>query len=255
MNRHFLKHPTSWLLLSAFGLLGWSASSPATQASLPAALPLTYNGQLLVSGKPVSGTYDFEFQAYSAASGGTAIGPVVTVSAVTVADGVYYAEIPAGTSFDSGVALYLQIRYRTHTTSTTAAYTAQTFRPQAPSAAYSAYAVNSLSTTQLQGRNVISTAPTTGQALTWQGTHWGPSDGTPGPQGPAGRRKAIPVQRDRLGRRAIQVPAGPAGAEGRYRRYWTGWAERQYRRCRADVFGGAGVIAVRHDPLQFLPAA
>ncbi len=168
MNRHFLKHPISWHLLAALGLLGWGAGCSKAQASLPAPLPLTYTGQLLVSGKPVTGMYDFKIQAYSAASGGTAVGSVVTVSAVTVADGVYFVELPAGASLESGTPLYLQISYRTHTNSTTASYTAQTFRPQAPGAAYAAYSVNSLSTTELQGRNVISTAPATGQVLAWQ---------------------------------------------------------------------------------------
>ncbi len=210
MNRHFLKHPISWHLLAALGLLGWSAGCPRAQASLPAPLPLTYTGQLLVSGKPVTGTYDFKIQAYSAASGDTAVGSVVTVSAVTVADGVYFVELPAGASLESGTPLYLQISYRTHTTSTTASYTAQTFRPQAPGAAYAAYAVNSLSTTELQGHNVISTAPATGQVLTWQDGHWGPSDGTPGPAGPAGAKGSAGAK----GNNGATGPAGPKGDTG-----------------------------------------
>ena len=138
----------------------------------------SYTGQLLVGGSPVSGSYDLQFQLYTVTSGGTQVGPTVTLTSVPVADGIFYAELNFGTGVYTGQALYLQTSYRLHGGS---AYITQSPRKLVPTAGYvdyaplAGYAFNSATTSRLQSVPISATAPTTGQALTFDGSKWSPA--------------------------------------------------------------------------------
>ena len=160
-------------------LLSLAVAQSALAAPPPTGV-LTYTGQLLTSlnpPTPASGTYDFQFQLFSAATGGTQVGTTQSVPAVPVADGVFYAEINFGSVIGTP-GLYLQTSYRA---SGTTAYTVQSPRKKltesgyADYAAYASYAGTAGNTQGLAGKYVSTTAPTTGQVLTYNGTLWAPA--------------------------------------------------------------------------------
>jgi hypothetical protein len=85
----------------------------------------TYQGRLADGGSSANGTYDFEFELYDTASGGTQVGSTVTKDDVTLTDGLFTVELDFGGVFD-GTGLWLNIGVRPG--SSTGAYTALTPR-------------------------------------------------------------------------------------------------------------------------------
>lgn len=85
-------------------------------AGLASAAPLgttfTYQGQLQDQGAPATGSYDFLFRLFDAASNGNQIGSSVVVGDVTVTDGVFTAPIDFGASAFNGEARYLDVAVR-----------------------------------------------------------------------------------------------------------------------------------------------
>ena len=148
-----------------------------TSAPRPiAAAPITDTGQLLSGGVPIaSGLYDLKFGLYTAATGGTQVGSTLSVSSVPVEDGVFVVTLDFG-SVVNGQTLYLQTAYRPHPSPGGTSYTTQTPRPLIPTSPYADYALVSGSTNALQGTGVSTTAPTTGQVLTYTGSLWTPQD-------------------------------------------------------------------------------
>ena len=161
--------PLAALLFSA-ALLPAAAPRPAQAAPTS----LTYTGQLLSATSPpaavANGLYDMQFQLFTAATGGTQVGPTVSLASVPVVSGVYSAQLSFGNVF-TGQTLWLQVSYRPHGTG---AYTLVTPRPLASNSAFADFATLSGSTQGLQTKAVSSAIPATGQVLTYNGTLWVP---------------------------------------------------------------------------------
>jgi hypothetical protein len=82
----------------------------APQTALGAAF--TYQGQLKSSGNMYSGTCDFEFELYDAASAGAQIGATFTASSVSVAEGYFTTQLDFGGNAFDGNARWLAIGVR-----------------------------------------------------------------------------------------------------------------------------------------------
>jgi hypothetical protein len=82
---------------------------PGIQAALGNAF--TYQGRLLEDGAPANGSYDFEFRLYDAASLGSSVGGLVTVTDQPVVEGRFTVLLDFGDVFD-GAALWLEVAVR-----------------------------------------------------------------------------------------------------------------------------------------------
>ncbi|HZH34831.1 MAG TPA: hypothetical protein VEX64_08325, partial [Pyrinomonadaceae bacterium] len=104
----------------------------------------TYQGKLSDS-TPAGSVYDFQFNAYSALTGGSPVnGSPVTIEDVTVTNGVFNVKIDFGSSVFSGGDVYLEIGVRRG--AETGAFTPLNPRQQIMSAPY---AIRSLSATSV----------------------------------------------------------------------------------------------------------
>ena len=99
-------------LLLAFTLI-FSATMVVAQDAPQAVTgtAFTYQGRLIDGGSAANGAYDFQFVLFNALSGGTQIGPIVSVDDLAVSDGLFVATLDFGNVFD-GTALYLEVRVR-----------------------------------------------------------------------------------------------------------------------------------------------
>src|SRR5687768_8434494 len=82
-----------------------------TTASLAQSTEITYQGSLSGSGTPASGSHDFEFALFTAASGGSQLGSTISVNGVDVVNGVFSVKLDFGSEF-SGANRFLEIRVR-----------------------------------------------------------------------------------------------------------------------------------------------
>ncbi len=89
----------------------------------------TYQGQLGVGGSPANGLYDFQFQAYDAASSGNTVGPMFATNGVPVTNGLFFVPIDLGSSVFTGPRRWLQISVRTNNTVTFSTLTLQELTP------------------------------------------------------------------------------------------------------------------------------
>ncbi len=115
----------------------------------------TYQGDLKVSGTPLTGTADFEFSLWDAEGsgsppvGGTQIGATQTLTSVSVADGVFTVVLNAGGEFGTGAfmgdARWLQIAVRSPAGS--GAYTTLAPRQAVTAAPYALFAAKPWETT------------------------------------------------------------------------------------------------------------
>jgi len=71
----------------------------------------TYQGRLLVSGRPANGAYDMTFSLYDAESGGSQVGSTITADDCVVEDGLFTTSLDFGAQFD-GNARWLEIGVR-----------------------------------------------------------------------------------------------------------------------------------------------
>lgn len=128
----------------------------------------SYKGSLVIGGVAVSGNYDFQFTLYTASSGGSVVGTILTRLNVPVSSGVYTVTLDFGSNTFTSPPLFLQIAYRK--SGTTSAYT-----PISPRLQLSVrFSIVASSAMGLQGRAVSSSAPASGQVLKWNGTQWAP---------------------------------------------------------------------------------
>ena len=81
---------------------------PDTSAQTTA---FTYQGRLADSNGPVTGSQDFEFRLFNAASGGAQIGSVLTLDDLGVTNGLFTATLDFGANFP-GADRFLQIAVR-----------------------------------------------------------------------------------------------------------------------------------------------
>ncbi len=95
-------------------LLTILTAAPAS-AMTPLGTAWTYQGRLNYNSAPFTGAADFEFRLYDAPVAGAAIGAVVPVNNVSVADGLFNVEVDFGLAAFSGDERYLEISVRTPT--------------------------------------------------------------------------------------------------------------------------------------------
>jgi len=117
-----MKHRTLFNVLVALGLIlalgaGSSLAQETTVAGdmgVQAAVgtAFTYQGQLTQSGNPVTGTCDFQFGLWDAASGGAQVGSTLTKTSVALTSGRFDAALDFGGTAFQGDARYLQIAVR-----------------------------------------------------------------------------------------------------------------------------------------------
>jgi hypothetical protein len=168
-----------------------------------AATTVAYTGDLIVSGSPASGAFDFELSAWSAATGGSQLGVTADFTSVAVNDGVFNVTPNFGSGVFTGQSVFLQIAYRASGTTTYTTLPRQEF----PVGGYALYSSN---TGALVGNPISLAAPTKNQVLTWTGTAWTPTAGIPGPAGPKGATGPAGPK----GATGATGPAGPKGATG-----------------------------------------
>lgn len=72
----------------------------------------TYQGRLDADAVPLNGTADFQFSLYDAPTLGTLLAGPVTVASITVADGLFTAQVDFGAAAFNGDARWLQIAVR-----------------------------------------------------------------------------------------------------------------------------------------------
>ncbi len=85
------------------------AGPHAPQATVGTAF--TYQGYLTDGSNPANGSYDFQFQLFNAATGGSQVGSTVTKTNVNVVNGYFTVEVDFGDVFD-GTALWLEVAAR-----------------------------------------------------------------------------------------------------------------------------------------------
>ncbi|NOZ95290.1 MAG: hypothetical protein GXP47_11230 [Acidobacteria bacterium] len=94
---------------------------PAARVQANAGTAFTYQGQLLQSGNPANGQFDFEFRLFDTASGGSQVGSTVTRDDVPVSNGLFTVDLDFGAGVFKGDARWLQIAVRPGTS--TGSYT------------------------------------------------------------------------------------------------------------------------------------
>jgi hypothetical protein len=97
------------MLLAGAAILFLTATSSSYAALDPG---FTYQGELRISGVPIDGDHDFRFRLYESESGGTAIGPVLTLDDVAVSEGVFSVLLDFGSAPLDGQARFLEIDVR-----------------------------------------------------------------------------------------------------------------------------------------------
>jgi hypothetical protein len=98
------------LALPSVLLLGVLAAAGAASAQA-IGTAFTYQGQLLDSGSPANGSYDFQLVLYDVAIGGSQVGPIVTRDDVAVGGGLFTVALDFGTVFN-GAKRFLEIGVR-----------------------------------------------------------------------------------------------------------------------------------------------
>lgn len=97
--------------LTAASLFLAAMSAPAlAQGNLGA--DFTYQAKIALSGTPITGTADFQFRLFDAATGGIQIGTMFAVSNANIVDGLVSAPLNFGASAFNGDARFLEIAVR-----------------------------------------------------------------------------------------------------------------------------------------------
>lgn len=99
----------------------------------------TYQGKLTDGDAPATGVYDFVFRLYDAASGGSVVGPAVTLDNVQVTGGLFTVELNFGNQFN-GSARWVEVSVRPG--ASTGVYTTLSTRQKLTPAPYAISAGN-----------------------------------------------------------------------------------------------------------------
>lgn len=110
----------------------------APAAAAPVGTAFSYQGQLLKSGAPYTGSADGTFRLHDDAVAGSQVGSTITITAFAVTDGLFMVELDYGSVF-TGTALWLDVQVRTPPD---VAYTPLTPRQRLAASPFSLYAVN-----------------------------------------------------------------------------------------------------------------
>lgn len=97
------------IMLVAITLL---AFTPGVAQAAPMGNAFTYQGRLTHDGGPANGTYDFLFTLYDAVSGGSQVGPQLTIGDISVSQGLFTVSLNFGSGIFTGDARWLQISVR-----------------------------------------------------------------------------------------------------------------------------------------------
>jgi hypothetical protein len=97
---------TYWCVITLTLAAGGSASAQ------PAGTAFTYQGRLTDNGTPATGAFDFQCVLYTAAVGGTQVGPTVTPNDVAVANGLFTVTLDFGATAFAGSVRFLEIGVR-----------------------------------------------------------------------------------------------------------------------------------------------
>jgi hypothetical protein len=100
-------------LLRRLPVLALAFLLAAPAFAVPLGSTFTYQGDLELSGSPVTGNYDFTFKLYNAASSGTQVGTTQSVLNLAVTRGLFTTPLDFGTAPFDGSALWLEIGVRT----------------------------------------------------------------------------------------------------------------------------------------------
>jgi hypothetical protein len=95
-------------IIAALALLSVAGSTLAQSPQTA----FTYQGQMKQSGAAATGTYDFHFQLYDAASGGSAASGIAAVIGVPVEDGLFSAQVDFGPVNLGAAPRWIEIRVR-----------------------------------------------------------------------------------------------------------------------------------------------
>jgi hypothetical protein len=88
------------------------ATAGAAHAQAPMGSAFTYQGRLADAGVPASGSFDFRFALFDAATGGSAVGAPVSIPAVAVTGGLFTVALDFGPAAFAGQARWLQVEVR-----------------------------------------------------------------------------------------------------------------------------------------------
>ena len=187
-----------------------AAISGAAWGQGPIGTDFTYQGQLRLSGAPVSGAADFRFRLYNAPTGGTQQGPELLLSNAVLSSGLLTVDLNFGPVFD-GNSRFLEIDVRSPANA--GVYTTLTPRQPITAVPYALRALNP----GPQGP----TGPQGAPGATGAQGPIGPS-GSPGATGPQGAPGINGAQgatgpqgpQGLLGPQGAIGPTGPAGALG-----------------------------------------
>ena len=135
----------------------------------PVGTQFTYQGQLNKHGAPVTDDCSLAFRLYDSETEDMALD--VLTQTVPITRGLFTAELDFGSAAFTGAARWLGVRVKC---SGETVY-ADLGRQELTAGAYSLYALSAGSAEALQGYPVTSTAPSAGQALTWDGSQWAPA--------------------------------------------------------------------------------
>ena len=105
----------------------------------PLGTSFTYQGRLTDGGRPASGSYDFQFRLYDAASGWTQVGSTVNKEDVAVTEGLFTVELSFGGGVFTGDERWLEIFVRPG--ASTGPYTSLTPRQALTATPYAVYAL------------------------------------------------------------------------------------------------------------------
>lgn len=217
-----MKTKTTFVLLVVLGIASLSAKADLIGTAF------SYRGQLSQSGGPATGSYDFLFTLWDAATNGTTVAATNALSGVSVKNGVFTSMLDFGPNAFNGEARWLEIGVRTNGGS--GGFTTLAPRQPAPLAPYAFFASTAASVasgqivrslnglkddlTLIAGSNVGLVKA--GNSLTIS------ASGTAGPTGPAGPKgdtgatgpagpQGMPGAKGLTG---ADGPAGPAGPKG-----------------------------------------
>jgi hypothetical protein len=209
------------LTLCSILLSGISSSAQGTA--------LSYQGRLDNAGAPANGKFDLRFTLFDAAAGGSAVGSVVSQSALPIDNGTFGTTLDFGVNAFTGAPRWLEIAVRP--SGSTDAFTTLSPRQPLLPVPYALYAVN--------GKEGP-TGPQGPQGPKGDKGDPGPTgpQGVPGNAGPTGPQGSIGP----TGATGAVGPAGPSGPKGlNWRGPWT--ASTAYLVADAVTLNGASWIA------------
>lgn len=167
-------------------------------AQSPTDTAFTYQGQLKRNGAPLTGTADFRFTLWDAASGGAQVGPTLLVSGATLTSGLITAELEFGPGAFAGEGRWVEVAVRAPAGS--GSFITLSPRQSVSPTPYALFALNG---------NPGPTGPAGPQGVA------GPQ-GPTGPEGPAGATGPVgtPGATGDQGQQGAVGPTGPQGPDG-----------------------------------------